>query len=641
MSRSIALLRGEHTPILTILLLSAVLGLVITTGYGVSWDEFGDFKYGEDSLKAYVAPEKLVSHGDRDDYGPFYLMVASVSADLFRDLRPGWVTADGRHFSNFLTFLAGVFFFYLLATRYVKPVAAFGATLLLGVQPILFGHGFVNQKDIPFMAFFTASVTVGLIAVDAWAGERGNDQSRGRFVSESGTGGTWRSLTNDWRLASSWSKAVFILLIVAAGVIAFDLFRGLVILPWIQASVTSAYQDQAWGPINRAFRLVAQDYAKTPLSLYLDKAVTALLWLRVPVSLIVFIPGVATGRRLFARTIDAQGAVWYRSRLSLVGAAALLGFCTSIRVAGPLAGAIVSLAFMARLRRKSAGPILAYWILAGLIVLATWPSLWQAPLPRLWRSLGVMTNFPGHSVLYDGQVYSSRSLPWHYLPALFGLQLTEPAVFLGLVGLTLGGVSLVRRPERRTEISLIGIWIGVPAAAVMLLHRPIYNNIRQLLFIFPAVFILVAIGVEQVLEILKGKALKGTAIGLALIPGVLAIMQLHPYETIYYNSLIGGVDGAVGRYELDPWCTSYREAAEFINQIAPVGAYVAVWGPDNAGVATFARDDLILISAERDDILPDFAVGCMDGTLNPGFFPQLDGILEIHRGKAVLAVVKH
>ena len=37
-------------------------------------------------------------------------------------------------------------------------------------------------------------------------------------------------------------------------------------------------------------------------------------------------------------------------------------------------------------------------------------------------------------------------------------------------------------------------------------------------------------------------------------------VQLHPYEYIYYNRLIGGVTGADDRgYETDYWVTGYRE----------------------------------------------------------------------------------
>ena len=37
--------------------------------------------------------------------------------------------------------------------------------------------------------------------------------------------------------------------------------------------------------------------------------------------------------------------------------------------------------------------------------------------------------------------------------------------------------------------------------------------------------------------------LRGLAAALLLIPGLVGVLTLHPYEYIFYNSLIGGVRG--------------------------------------------------------------------------------------------------
>lgn len=38
------------------------------------------------------------------------------------------------------------------------------------------------------------------------------------------------------------------------------------------------------------------------------------------------------------------------------------------------------------------------------------------------------------------------------------------------------------------------------------------------------------------------------------------IRQLHPYEYLYFNALVGGLKGAAGRYETDYWGKTNREA---------------------------------------------------------------------------------
>ena len=65
----------------------------------------------------------------------------------------------------------------------------------------------------------------------------------------------------------------------------------------------------------------------------------------------------------------------------------------------------------------------------------------------------------------------------------------------------------------------------------------------------------------------------------AALPGIIDGLRLHPYEYIYYNRLVGGVQGAFRRFELDYWGTSYREAAAYLDAAAPANATVWVEGP--------------------------------------------------------------
>jgi len=51
------------------------------------------------------------------------------------------------------------------------------------------------------------------------------------------------------------------------------------------------------------------------------------------------------------------------------------------------------------------------------------------------------------------------------------------------------------------------------------------------------------------------------AIGIYLAFQASVMIRLHPYQTVYFNSFIGGLPGAAGRYETDYWGNSYREAA--------------------------------------------------------------------------------
>jgi hypothetical protein len=636
---AIRLLRGKYGVILVLLAANLILGLLITADYGESIDEFGDFKYGEDSLQAYITSGQVQSHGDRDYYGPFYLMAASALSDVFSHLRSDWMTSEGRHFTNFLTFQMGVFFFYLLATRYVDRASAIAVTLLFCFQPLLFGHSFINQKDIPFMAFFTASVALGLIAVDAWAVTTGPAGGLVRGV-RLRAAGVVRWAAEDWRKASRRLRWSVFVSLVLAGLLAFDLIRRGLVLGVLQNLVRGAYAGTAGRLVTLLFDLVATDAYKTPVDLYLDKLTRAYLWLRVPAILVAFLPAMILLRSLFKGTIDGLGPAWFKKWALVVLAGAAMGLCTSIRVAGPFAGVLITVAFMTRLRWKSTVPLAGYWTAAVVSTYATWPFLWHDTLGRFLQSIRLAGDFPSHSVLYDGQLISSGSLPWHYLPRLIGIELTEPALLLAVLGVVVCISIAVKRLGHRVDLAVMGLWLSVPAAAVIFLGTPLYGNIRQLLFILPPLFIAVAYGLSQVLVMVKNGGLQVLVVGLILAPGLVAIIRLHPYEYSYYNSLVGGVDGAFGRYEIDPWCISYREATEYVNRVAPLNATVAVPGTETGGVVTFARSDLIIKTSTSGNSTAEFAIACKRAVAETTFHPEMVTVYQVRRGKAILAEVK-
>ena len=65
-------------------------------------------------------------------------------------------------------------------------------------------------------------------------------------------------------------------------------------------------------------------------------------------------------------------------------------------------------------------------------------------------------------------------------------------------------------------------------------------------------------------------------IAILLAPGIYGIIQLHPYEYTYYNSLVGGTSGVFRHYETDYWLTCYKQAVEEFDQLEsePVNLYI-------------------------------------------------------------------
>jgi hypothetical protein len=54
---------------------------------------------------------------------------------------------------------------------------------------------------------------------------------------------------------------------------------------------------------------------------------------------------------------------------------------------------------------------------------------------------------------------------------------------------------------------------------------------------------------------------------IAMIPTLVSMYQLFPYQYSFYNILVGGVPGADGRYYIDVWRSALREALRKIADI--------------------------------------------------------------------------
>lgn len=87
----------------------------------------------------------------------------------------------------------------------------------------------------------------------------------------------------------------------------------------------------------------------------------------------------------------------------------------------------------------------------------------------------------------------------------------------------------------------------------------------------------------------------GLVLVLVLLAGpIIHIVKNHPYEYVYFNELAGGTEKAYGRYELDYYYHSTREASEWVIANAEAKAdgskiRVATW--HTASVEYFFRND--------------------------------------------------
>ena len=581
------------------------MGLFTIRHYGESWDELKFYKYADLSLQAYTTwstSGTVPEFGNTyDNYGPAYVMLVALGARSLQFVLP-WSLSDLRHLLYFFTFLAGIWAFYTLTKRWLSQTAALGATVLLATQPLFWGHAFISPKDIPFLSFFLLSLLFGLRLFD-------NLQP----ISLSGLSPRPKRIL--LVLTTLWLASVLVL------------FVGVdIIHTWLEGAVRAA----AAGTPNLISR-IASDIHKVDPQVYVERYFTLFIQARALFFFLFSFILTFLYRKLSPTTL--------RALLSILFPAIFLGVATSIRILGPLAGLLVALYAFSKHGTKSFPTLMIYAAIALTAMYATWPYLWPNPVGHLVESLRVMSQYPWPGqVLFNGVEYASTDIPGSYLPVLLGLQLTEPVWFLFVVGLVATIWGFAKKREYVELLVLTLVWFVLPLLGFILSGTPLYDNFRQVFFILPPVFLMAGVVFEKV----KWRIWQIALIALVVLPGLISIIRLHPYEYVYYNTFIGGEAGALRRFELDYWGTSYREAADWLNESAPLEANVWVDGPAHL-LDMYLREDLNLYStyeAERAEQY-DYVVSTTRYDLDLKSYPDAEIVYSIERGGGLLAVIKH
>ncbi len=631
--------RSYRLPIATIIAFGVVLGVLIVRSYGISTDEYIEADLGADALKAYSGSQDYFRDISLENHGPVYFMLSSISSETLVRIFPQWTAADGRHYTNYLTFLAGVLCFYWICLRLMRQPSALCATMLFGSQPLLFGSSFINQKDIPFMTLFMAVIALGLAAGESTTHVAEGDQARPPESLRAAINEYWGQLSATWRALERRNQRLILAALLAALLLMVDLFFVGILRRIGESVLVAAYNGRAPLPIQSLYAQIATDAYKTPLPLYIKRYNDLFAAVRLAVTGLFVGLVVVAYRVVFFSHSTSSAARWSRgSYLALAGGGAMLGAAVCVRQIGLFAGALVSLYLFIRAGRKSLLPLLLYWTIAALVTYATWPYLWSDPIRGIANSLFAIQDVGHHDVLFQGQSLDSFIIPRTYLPVLLGLELTEPAAVLTLLGAC---VILWRSLMKRTDgyvAGLVGLWAAVPIGWQIIGRVPVFNNLRLFLFAIPPMLLVAGIGLEALFNQVTRPWLRGLLLAVAIAPGIWGIFRLHPYEYTYFNSLVGGVSGAYGDYDLDYWCTSLKEATELVNQIAPRGDTVQVFGSLQNAVP-YAREDLKLIDRFAPSAEANTVALCMHKSDRWRDTYGFKKVYEVRRGSAVFAEV--
>jgi Dolichyl-phosphate-mannose-protein mannosyltransferase len=210
--------------------------------------------------------------------------------------------------------------------------------------------------------------------------------------------------------------------------------------------------------------------------------------------------------------------------------------------------------------------VLAYALMAFI-----WPWSVAAPLNPL-RAVEYFSRFfeKPWQELFDGRVISVPDMPRSYLPILFAIKLPVIFLVLGLGGAAGALVAACRRTvafNRRAVLLLVALAALLPVAVTVALRPAMYNGIRHFVFVLPPFAVLGGLAGMFLVEIAARRfRFAPIAAAVVLLAGtavpVAHMIRLHPFEYTYFNDFSGGVTAARGRYMLDYWGLSFKQASQ-------------------------------------------------------------------------------
>jgi hypothetical protein len=637
---------SKHSLFILLITFNILFAVFFGSDFGDSADENTRYNFALESIARYSNLEPNPRIGDQ---GPIYFVLAKIGGDLIRLINPSLSNIQAWHYSHFLSFILATIAFYSICLHFLSPQLAFVTSALFNTQPLLFGHAFINPKDIPFMSLFLLTISSGLMMVSKIKDKNGNIHGSDFFPALS------RSIRQDWLNLKQFPKIFTFLstLINLFVILLLIIFADQVQLK-IQSMINKLNDGWVYNIINRLAQTLFNGDIRNGISLQNTKTVYPYLMIFLIIIVLLFILGLSI--YYFPKSIGTLSGFssrnGLRSDFSIIMrnkwvylSGLILGISITNRSLGLAAGLYILFYLWVKNRSKFISTSIIYLGISLLVVYLSWPGIWGNPIIGIFKSfLGVSTFSWGGKVLFFGETLSPNNLPAMYIPTLMSIQLTIPALILFIVGVTVSLVKRYRNELDKTLFFIAGTWLFLPLMMIFIVKPSIYDNFRHFLFLTPPVFLFAGLGIKYVYSMINKKIISFLLTFAILLPGIIGIINLHPYQYIYYNSLIGGVEGAFRKFETDYWYTSYYESTKYINEVSSKNDTILVYGSWQI-VDYYAREDLNIIKYNKDDEQTqfkesDYAIISTRGNKDLSLYPDEQTIFTIEKSGATLAVVR-
>lgn len=221
-----------------------------------------------------------------------------------------------------------------------------------------------------------------------------------------------------------------------------------------------------------------------------------------------------------------------------------------------------------------------YLMYGGGIVFASymlgivfWPYGIEKPFTNPFLSLSQFTNFKFLTTyeIFDGVRMLMENPPAEYIPKWIWVSVP---LFV-LIGLLLSIPRFIHKLKETDKFVffMLAFTMIFPVVYVIYKESTLYSGWRHVLFVYGPMVVLAAYGWEYLFELSKKKLVNiGVAVALAGLVAMPAywMVKNHPNQYVYFNELVGGINGAYTNYETEYWPNGVRQAIEWLVENEPV-----------------------------------------------------------------------
>lgn len=212
-------------------------------------------------------------------------------------------------------------------------------------------------------------------------------------------------------------------------------------------------------------------------------------------------------------------------------------------------------------------------ILGYIFGIMLWPYALSNPFKNPFIAFEKASNnsfYTNNVEIFEGKrMYMLLQAPWYYVVKF--LAIGNPLYLLAGLGLFLVLIKWIKEKIGLGIALMLLFMLIFPIAYAEYSNINYYNGWRHYLFVIPSLVAITAVAFDY----LFGHNNKIVQyVSLIILIGLFAkptywFIKNHPNQYVYFNELVGGINGAYGNYETDYYSNSCREAGEWIAKQEP------------------------------------------------------------------------